>query len=312
MGLSRSVPYNRPVMKLATCWLAAVTVLAFAFPPARASALQDRTTLCAASGQRPEVLRRQLVPLGEPAAIALVALAQAHDWAEAACGIAGLAALGDPRGVAPIVAALQNPAWRDNAYQVARWAATLAGGADPALGPAMVPVVDALGDRAVWDAAGNDGIWLLGEIDHPGARDRLLAALDEARDDVAIDAVVHALARQGEPRARTRIARLGDDAARAKSGNATPEQARRLGEVAFYQLALGPDSVDEGLVTLGTIAVRDQQEAAAWAVQTLCARSARRPSERDAIEAHRARLVAGVERLGLTWSSSRVPAGCVP
>ena len=273
---------------------------------------QDRSALCGTAEQSPEVLRRQLEPIRETATVALLALAESTQRGEAACGLAGLAALGEPRAVAHLAAALRNPAWRDTAYEVARWAATLAAAPDPNLGGAMLPVVEVLQDRAVWEATGNDGIWLLGEIDHPRARDRLLTALDEARDDVAIDAVVHALARQGEPRARDRIGKLGDDAARAKSGNATPEQARRLGEVAFFQLALGPDSVDDGLVTLGTIALRDQQDAAAWAVQTLCARSARRPSDRDAIDAHRARLIAGLERLGVPWSSSRVRAGCVP
>jgi hypothetical protein len=297
-------------MKPVRSWLLGLVALAFSSSPGPAA--QDRATLCLANGQRPEVLRRQLAPLGEPAAVALAALAAAPDWPEAACGIAGLAALGDSRGVAPIVAALKNPAWRDNAYQVARWAATLAAAPDPALGAAMLPVLDALDDRAVWNAAGHDAIWLLGEIDHPRARDRLLAALDQTGDPAALDAVVHALGRQGDARARERIARLGDEAARAKSGNATPEQARRLGEVAFFQLALGPDALDEGLATLGTIALRDQQDAASWAVQTLCARGARRPSERAAIEAYRAQLIAGLDRLGVSWSSSQVPAACVP
>ena len=204
----------------------AAIVLALA---AEAAPAQDRAALCGTGEQSTAVLRRQLEPIREPATIALLALADSKDWGEAGCGLAGLTALGDQRAVAPIVAALRNPAWREHAYQVARWAATLAGGPDPALGAAMLPVVEALQDRAVWDAAGNDAIWMLGEVDHPRARDRLLAAFDEVRDDVAIDAVVHALARQGEPRARERIGKLGDDALRAKSGNATPEQARRLG-----------------------------------------------------------------------------------
>jgi hypothetical protein len=295
-------------IRRARCPLVAI-VLALGVAVATA---QDRAALCGTGEQSPTVLRRQLEPVRETATVALLALAESKEWGEAGCGLAGLAALGDQRGVALMVAALRNPAWREHAYQVARWAATLAAGPDPSLGAAMLPVVDALQDRAVWEAAGNDAIWLLGEIDHPQARDRLLAALDEVRDDVALDAVVHALARAGEPRARERVARLGDDALRAKSGNATPEQARRLGEVAFFQLALGPDSVDDGLATIGTIALRDQQDAAAWAVHTLCARGPRRPSERDAIEAHRVRLIAGLERIGVSWSSSRVSGACTP
>jgi len=284
-------------------------LLAVAWP---IGAAQPRDALCPAAGRSPEQLKRQLEPLGEPAAVALLALAQSGVWEEAACGIAGLAALGDPRGAGPIVAALENPAWRDMAYQVARWAAVLAGGFDPALGPVMAPVLDALDDPAIVRAAGNDAIWLLGEIDHERARDRLLGLLDQPQDDAALDAVVHALARQGDSRARARIASLGDEAARAKSGNATPEQARRLGEVAFYQLALGADSLEDGLATLRTVALRDQQDAAAWAVHTLCARARRRPAEQASIEADRARLVSALEQAGVSWSSSRVPGACTP
>lgn len=273
---------------------------------------QPRDVLCPAASRSPEQLRRQLEPLGEPAVVALVALAQSPNGEEVACGIAGLSALGDLRAVPLIAAALRDPARRDEAYQVARWAAALAGRPSPDLGEAMLPVVDALDDPAVVRAAGNDAIWLLGEIDHERARDRLLGLLDRPQDDAALDAVVHALARQGDSRARARIAGLGDEAARAKSGNATPEQARRLGEVAFYQLALGPDSLEDGLATLRTVALRDQQDAAAWAVHTLCARAERRPAERASIEADRARLVAALEQAGVSWSSSRVPGSCPP
>jgi hypothetical protein len=106
------------------------------------------------------------------------------------------------------------------------------------------------------------------------------------------------------------MATLGAEALRAKSGNATPEQASRLGEVAFYQLALGPDTLDEGLATLSTIAARDQQYFAAWAVHTLCARALRRPDEREAIDQHRVALAAALDQRGVAWQAPKGPVGC--
>lgn len=251
-----------------------------------------------------------LEPLGEPARTALVGLAGSPVKGEALCGIAGLSALGDRRVIPLLVGALRNPAFREEAYRLARWAAFLAGGPDADLGAAMLPIVDAFNDPAIRDAAGDDAIGLLGEVDHPAARDRLLVEFTQAPSDATLDAVVHALARQGDPRARAPIAALGVEAERAKSGNATPEQARRLGEVAFYQLALGPETLGDGLATLGTIAARDQEWTAAWAVHTLCARAVRRPAERAAIEAHRLALVEDLGRRGVSWSGAKGPFGC--
>ena len=269
-----------------------------------------RGQLCASEDPSPTELARQLAPLGETGRQALVALAGSSNPDEVLCGIAGLAALGDRRVISPLASALENPTLRPAAYKLARWAAYLAGGPEPDLGAAMLRVVEAVSDQATWDATGIDAIWLLGEVDHPAARDRLLTELRLPLSPEALDAVVHGLARQGDPRARTAIATLGVEAARAKSGNATPEQARRLGEVAFYQLALGPDALAEGLVTLGTMAARDQESAAAWAVQTLCARAVRRPAARAPIEAHQQALVGELDRLGISWQASKGPLGC--
>jgi len=253
---------------------------------------------------------RVLEPLGEPARTALVSLAGSAVKGEALCGLAGLAALDDRRVIPLLAAALRNEAFREEAYRLARWAAFVAGGPDRDLGEAMLPVVDALDDRSIRDAAGDDAIWLLGEVDHAVARERLVADLDRARNEATLDAVVHALARQGEPRVRERVTALGADALRGKSGNATPEQARRLGAVAFYQLALAPQAMTDGLATLDAIALRDQEAAAAWAVHTLCARAVRRPSEQAAIEAHRQALVEELRRHGVTWSGVTGRIGC--
>ena len=146
-----------------------------------------------------------------------------------------------------MLAALKNPAFRDDAYRFARWAAYVAGGPDGDLGAAFAPVVGLLADAALWTAAGDDAVRLLGEIDHPSARDRLVAELERPQKDTTLDAIIHALARQGEPRPRTRVVALGQEAVAARSGNLTYEQASRIGAVAFYLLALDSGSRAEGL-----------------------------------------------------------------
>lgn len=269
-----------------------------------------QVSLCASMDRPPGDVARRLEPLGEAARTALLGLAQSAVTAEALCGVVGLTALGDVRVIPHMVAVLRNPAFRQETYRVARSAAYLAGGPDPDRGAAMVPVIEALLDAGVRDAAGDDALWLLGEVDHPSARRQLLMELNGASSDATLDAVVHALARQGDPGAQPRIASLGVEAVRAKSGNATPEQARRLGAVAFYQLALGPGTLADGLATLGTLALRDQADAASWAVHTLCARAVRRPMARAAIDAHRQVLVDALDRQGLSWSSVKGPFGC--
>jgi hypothetical protein len=288
---------------------AAACLMAWLSAPA-VIAEQNRAALCGSIDRTPADLARLLAPLGEPGRTALLTLAQSPVPGEVLCGVAGLSALGDRRVIPSLVSALRQPALREDAYRLARWAAHLAGGAEPGLGAAMRPVVEALADHAIRTAAGDDAIWLLGEVDDHSARDRLLAELSVPRGDASLDAVVHALARQGDARARAPITALGVEAARAKSGNATPEQARRLAAVAFYQLALGPETIGEGLTTLDTVPRRDQEDTAAWAVQTLCARAARRPSERAVIEAHRKTVAEELDRLGLAWDVAKGPLGC--
>jgi hypothetical protein len=275
------------------------------------SGRQDAGVGLCGSLQRPLAEQaRVLEPLGEPARTALVSLAESPVTGEALCGLAGLSALGDRRVIPLLAAALRNEVFREEAYRLARWAAFVAAGPDRDLGEAMLPVVDALGVGSVRDAAGDDAIWLLGEVDHAVARERLVAELDRARNEATLDAVVHALARQGEPRVRERITALGADALRGRSGNATPEQARRLGAVAFYQLALAPEAMTDGLAMLGAIALRDQEAAAAWAVHTLCARAVRRPSAQAAIEAHRQALVEELRRRDVAWAGVTGRIGC--
>lgn len=217
------------------------------------------------------------------------------------CGIRGLAALRDPAVVAAVRAA-----WRDRraeAWRVARWAAYAAGGPDRATTDAFAPLVDDLAMPALAAAAGDDGVRLLGELESAAAREALLALL--ARDDVpaTVDAAIHALARQGEPRARERVTALGQIVVNGLGGNAMFEEARRIHAAAFYLLALGSDSRDAGLAMLTRLAPGDQVDAAAWAVQTLCERAIRRPAERAPLEATRAALVAALRGPGIQWDS---------
>ena len=100
--------------------------------------------------------------------------------------------------------------------------------------------------RPLSAAAGDDAIRLLGAIDHPAARDRLVAEFTRPQPDTTLDALIHALARQGEPRVRERVVALGQEAVATRSGNLTYEQASRIGVVAFYLLALAPATIPTG------------------------------------------------------------------
>src|SRR5262245_41368192 len=107
-----------------------------------AQAPPDRAVLCASVDRPSAEAARALEPLGEPARAALLTLAASPQLADAACGIAGLAALRDRRVVAPLIAALKTPAFRDDAYRFARWGAFAAGGPEADLGPVFAPLVD--------------------------------------------------------------------------------------------------------------------------------------------------------------------------
>jgi hypothetical protein len=208
----------------------------------------------------------------------------------------------DPRAAPPLLTATRAPALEDLTFRLVRWAAFLAGGPDAALGRALLPLVAALDDTGFRAAAGDDALRLLGEIDDDAARDRLMQELERPSSDAGLDAAIHALARQGEPRARARVATIGQDAVATRSGNTTHEQARRMGAVAFYQLTLGPDTVGDGTAMLRQLGQPDQEDTAAWAVQTLCERAVRRPHERDAADRQRQAVATELERLGVGWT----------
>jgi hypothetical protein len=301
---------------LATVSLALLLPLAIISAPVAATitrhAVQGkRVDLCGWRGRTPAEHARQLTPITAADKDALLGFAQSRDATEVMCGVAGLAVAGDLRVIPHLAAALRSPALRQDAYQLARWATYMAAGPEVGLGAALRPVVETFDDRSLREAAGDDAYWFLGEVDDAAAKDRLVAALEQPLSDAGLDAVVHGLARQGEQRTVVRVVAIGREALAAKSGNATLEQARRLGEVAFYLLALGPDTQAEGLATLRTILPRDQQDAAAWAVHTLCARAARRPSDKAAIEAYRATLVAALDDLAIAWQPLRGRVGCI-
>ena len=233
---------------------------------------------------------RALEPLGEAGRVALLKLAGSSAAADATCGVAGLAALRDRRVVPAVQAALAKPAFRDDAYRFARWAAYVAGGPEADLGAAFLPLVTTLEDPTVWKAAGDDAVRLLGEIDHPAARARMVAEFGRPQPDATLDALIHALARQGEPSVHARVVSLGQEAVASRSGNLTYEQARRIAAVSFYLLARGPDTRPAGLEMLRHLTPADQADTAAWAVQTWCRACGtpagrtcrRRAGERDA------------------------------
>lgn len=228
----------------------------------------------------------------------LMTMASSPDRTLRWCGLRGLAALRDAAVVPAVRAAWRDD--RDEAWRIARWAAFAAGGPDPAASATFAPLVEDLGD-ATLAAAGDDGLRLLGEIDTATARARLARVLDAPPSDAALDAAIHALARQGEVRVRSRVAAIGSDAVATRSGNTTYEQARRMGAVAFYQLALGPDTLADGLAMLRQLAQRDQEDTAAWAVQTLCERAVRRPAEAEVTDRTRQAVVAEFARVGVRW-----------
>jgi hypothetical protein len=284
-------------------WRVAVVAVVLTLPVAAAAqpGVPARASLCAAVDKPPADVARALEPLGDTARTALLALATSSTLADAACGVSGLAALRDRRVVEPVRAALKNPAFRDDAYRFARWAAYVAGGPEPDLGVAVQPLVEVLADPAVWKAAGADAIRLLGEIDHPSARDRLAAELNQAHPDTTLDALIHALARQGEPRVHARVVALGQEGVAGRSGNLTYEQASRIGSASFYLLAVGPDTRTAGLELLRQMAPDYQADTAAWAAQTWCERAARRPAERDAALAQHERLAAEFDGMNIRW-----------
>ena len=265
------------------------------------SGAPPREVLCATVDRPAAEAARALEPLGDAGRTALVALAGASSKDDVACGVAGLAALRDCRVVAPVQRALTNPAFHDDAYRFARWAAYVAGGPEADLGPAFVPLLSVLSDAAVLKAAGDDAIRLLGEIDDDAARTRLAAEFARPQTDATLDALVHALARQGDPSVRDRAASLGREALASHAGNATYEQARRIGAVSLYLLATGAETQAAGVDLLRRLAPADQADTAAWAVQTWCQRAVRRPSEKASADQRAAALAAEFDGMNIRW-----------
>lgn len=242
-----------------------------------------------------------LQPLDPAGRDALHAMAASSDGPTRRCGLRALAALRDATVPALVREALGAPAWHDDVYLVLRWAAFAAGGPDTTASAAFAPLLDVVTGMATRDAAGDDVWALLGEIDDGIARDRLVAALGQPSSEATVDAIVHALARQGEGRPREIVARAGHDTADGLATNPTYEQARRMSAAAFYLLVVADDSRPEGLDLLGKLAPADQADAGAWAVQTLCERAVRRPAERASLDTRRRALVEALNQRGIRW-----------
>lgn len=265
--------------------------------PAPASA-----PLCAPDLPMPEVATRATAT-GAPTADVLRTWARGADAAARRCGLRALAATRDREVAAATMTALRRPEARDDAWLFARWAAWAAGGPDAAASAAFAPLVEVLADPAVATATDDDGVRLLGEIAAPSALSALGAIAAQDRPDHRVDAAIHALARQGDAAPRVRIAALGHAEADGLVTNATYEQARRIGAAAFYLLALGADTRDDGLRLLTRLAPSDQADAAAWAVQTLCERAVRRPADAASLTASRTALIDTLDQRGIAWSA---------
>ncbi len=278
-----------------------VTAILLLMPAGRAAGGQDVAALvCPALERTPRELAALVEPLGDAGRAALVTMASA-EGAERACGLAGLAAVRDPRVVPLLVAAIQSAPADAEVWRLVRWAAFVAGDPDPAAGAPLVALIDSFDAPAARAAAGDDLLRLLGELDTPAARDRLVTELDRPLSDSAIDATVHALARQRESRPRAQVAALGAEVAAGLAGNATYEQARRLGAAAFYLLALGPETRAEGMALLAKMSPQDQADTAAWASQTLCEQAVRRPDTAEAALALRKTLGDAFAAAGVRW-----------
>jgi hypothetical protein len=299
-------------MRRASVVLAVIAGIGGGAPAARTQPGPGRAELCVAVDRPSAEVASVLAPLGEPGREALVRLTASSEAADVACGVAGLAALRDPRGVAPLAAALANPAFRADAYRFARWATFAASGPDPALAPSFLPLLAPLADPAVWAAVAEDGARLLGAIDAEASRERLVAELARPQADAMLDALIQAAGRQGDARPRSRVVAWGDEAVAARSGNLTYEQASRVGAVASYLLALAPDAFADGLRLLRQLGPRDQQQSAAWAVQTWCERSVRRPADRQASSRARQDLIDALDGAAVQWSGTATGAFACP
>lgn len=281
-------------------WIVSLSTVALAVTPTASAGQDVRAAVCAAVDLPPRDLAARVDSLGQAGRAALLELA-AGSSADARCGLAGLAAVRDARVVPLLARAIAAAPADTDVWRLVRWAAFVAGGPDAALAAPFGPLLAALDAPAARAAAGDDRLRLLGELDQAEARDRLVAALDEPMADGAIDAAIHALARQREPRARTRVAALGAEMANGLATNATYEQARRLGAVAFYLLVLAPETQREGFAHLARLSPRDQEDTVAWAAQTLCEHGVRHPDSRDASLAVRRTVVSGAAAAGVAW-----------
>ena len=292
----------RVIVTCAACLAGAGAVSLSAQAIPERGATPATAVVCATDLSMPDVAA-QAIALDAPSAARLRQWASADDPAARRCGLRALAALRARDGTAVFAAALVRTDMRDEAWRVARWAAWAAGGPDLEFGATFAPLVDVVAEPAIAAAVDDDGVRLLGEIASTRAIDTLRAIVATDRPDHRVDAAIHALARQGDASVRARISTLGHAEADGLATNATYEQARRIGAAAFYLLALGPDTRDDGLRLLTRLSPADQADAAAWAMQTLCERAVRRPADAPTITAARADLAASLAQRDIAWTS---------
>lgn len=293
--------------------LVALACVSGACADVAAQAPPSRAALCQGEDKGPRDLAQRLQAQGDAARDALRGFVSSRERTDVLCGLAGLAALRDEAAVLPLVAAMGDAAFVDDRYRLARWAAFIAGGPDPSAGRSLVSLLDLFEDALVWRTTGDDAILFFGELDDARARDRLLAELARPGSEAGLDAAIHALARQADPRARERIAAIGQETLQSHAGNATFEQARRLGAVAFYQLTLGSDTLVAGLDILARLAPASREDTAAWATATVCELAVRRPDDRAALAARHRTLTQALTTAGVRWDHlGRGAFPCVP
>ena len=290
----------RGAVTRACSWIPLVVIAALSAAPGAAAAQDARALVCSAVDDTPREIATRVESLGAAGRTALLGLA-AGPPADARCGLAGLAAVRDAR-VVPLLARAISAAPADpDVWRLVRWAAFVAGGPDATLAAPFVPLLAVLDAPAARGAAGDDRLRLLGELDRAEARDRLVAALDEPLSEATLDAAIHALARQRDPRVRERVATLGAEMASGLATNATYEQARRLGAVAFYLLVLAPETQRDGFAHLARLSPGDREGTVAWAAQTLCEYGVRHPDSRAATLALRSAVVRSAAAAGVAW-----------
>lgn len=241
----------------------------------------------------------------------LVRLSHSTDVHEADCGVGGLVVTDSARAPEVLLASLGSPGFRGRVTRLLSWATQYAARPDPNRGTAMLPMLDAVLAPERWASTGLDGVRFLGSVDQPRAREALLRELEKPGDAERIDTVVAALAQQGEAGAKDRVEPLLRTAVARGTVGLSSAETRRLNASLYYFLAGGSELIEHGARALGAVPAAFRLAPSFMALQTLCERATRRPSQKTAIFEHRKTLVATLDDLDVRWRG-RAPQGNFP